>query len=301
MTTPDRAAYLLRELLQTPREQLTQFPRRMALHTQPTQEELECAQEVLFALVTALESERGPAWQRIRDAWVGLRQHVAAAIPLPGSLDPAPPAWLGGALPAKPTLGDPAPGTHASAEVERERARFVPTAPPAFAVAPAHPISSPAPMSLSTTPPTPPISPLQALLAGTTAPAPGAPVYGESYAVGPLPAAHGYPPVPQRSPPPPPVRPMAASAPVLQPAPEPVAALDLSAWTTSRYAALCAACSIEPARAPETAREYGLADDGERRRLDDHFAELFDREPAEQEQWERLIVQFRERLRPRSG
>lgn len=320
MTNPDRAALLVRELLQTPRDELVRFPQRMGLRTQPTQEELECAHEVLVALVTALESDGGPAWQRMRDAWVGLRQRVTSvAAPLPGPLEPAPPAWLG-SLPPKPSLGDAAPGTQAHNEAEQQRARFVPQAPPTFAAVAA--FSEPAlPMSLSQTPATPPISPLHALLAGNASPAggatpalpwtqnpsgtsPAAPVvYGESYAVSPRPAgAPGYPPTPtqgsaqaatppgappHRSPPPPPVRTTPAAAP------------DLSLWTASRYAALCAACSVEPSRALETQREYGITDEPMRRQLDDHFVDRFDRDPVEQELWERLVVQFRERLRPR--
>jgi hypothetical protein len=35
--------------------------------------------------------------------------------------------------------------------------------------------------------------------------------------------------------------------------------------------------------------------------LDDHFAERFDRDAAEQEQWERLVIQFRDRLRAPRG
>lgn len=332
MTTPERAALLIRELLQTPRGELVHFPTRMGLRTQPTQEDLESAYEVLVALVTALESDRGPAWQRIHDAWVGLRQRVTA-VPLPGSLSPAAPAWLG-TLPAMPALGDPAPGTAAAVEQARQHARFVPVAPPGSALRPI--IEPEPPMSLSATPPTPPLSPLRAFLAdnvptigagapwqtnaGSPSPTPLA-VYGESYATGPRPAGHpGYPPAPEsgavrppatpfgtnaapvmgfvspsprpqglsppRSPLPPPVRPAMPSSP------------DLTLWTTSRYAALCAACSAAPSRARETQQEYGLIDDHTRRQLDDHFAELFDREPAEQEQWERLVVQFRERIRP---
>jgi predicted dehydrogenase len=75
-----------------------------------------------------------------------------------------------------------------------------------------------------------------------------------------------------------------------------VTSVDLGAWTTSRYAALCAACSADPARALETAREYGLPDEAARRLVADHFTDRFDRDPAEQELWERLVQQFRERL-----
>jgi hypothetical protein len=73
----------------------------------------------------------------------------------------------------------------------------------------------------------------------------------------------------------------------------------MSSWTVSKYAAFCAACSTYPERAAETQRDYGIADERARRQLDDYFAERFDNDPAEQEQWERMLGQFRDQIAAR--
>lgn len=322
MSGPDRALFLLRELLQTPHDELALFPRRAGLRTQPTAEELAQAKELVESVVAALEADGGAAWQRVRDAWVGGRQRLGAP-PLAGLVDPPAPAWIG-PQPAKPSLGDPAPGTHEAADLERQRRRFVPEAPPV-------PVAPSPRLRNSQTPPTPPISPLRDLVAreargGLEAPrgagdwpqsrAPAspiaAPVYGEAYAAGPAPqtmpvlgATPAHTPLPVPALATPRATPMAVVAnssfapthalPGAVAAPE----LDLSSWTTARYAAFCAACSTDPSRAEDTAREYGLPSDAARRRLADHFSDRFDREPGEQELWERLVLQFRERLRSR--
>ncbi|MBM4356628.1 MAG: hypothetical protein FJ096_00805 [Deltaproteobacteria bacterium] len=332
MTSHDRALLLLRELLQTPSEELVHFPRRAGLHTQPTPDELERAQGLVGALVVALESERGSAaWQRVHDAWVGSRQRLGAP-PTPGLVDPPPPAWIGN-LPAMPSLGDPAPGTAEAEGLEQQRNRFVPQAPPTYSAPTGPTFDTPAfdalgapPMRRAQTPPTPPLTPRAELLAadartaapspgqhlpGWARPQPGAPsaattagVYGEAYAIGPAAASPSPPPqAPRVGPPPLPTaaaRGLAGAAPSLPP-PRPSLGFDPASWTVSRYAALCAACSASPQRAGDTAREYGVPDEHARRSLDDHFAERFDRDPTEQEQWERLVVQFRERLRSPRG
>lgn len=319
MTSHDRALHLLRELMQTGRDEFAHYPTRAGLRSQPSPEDIERAQELLVAIVDALESERGSsAWTRVHEAWTGSRQRLGAP-PARGLVSPPPPAWLGG-LPPAPSLSDPAPGTPAAAGVEQRRDRFVPQAPPALATSThgASTASRDAPeprMQRSQTPPTPPISPLRELLAAdarakgppnavaTPAPRPG--VYGESYAVGPAPTpavvleapltsmtpSHG-------------VRVAAHHLPAM-PAVAPTTtgggSFEATGWTVSRYAAFCAACSASPNRAAETAREYGIPDEHVRRQLDDYFAERFDRDADEQSQWERLVSQFRDRLRSVRG
>jgi hypothetical protein len=64
----------------------------------------------------------------------------------------------------------------------------------------------------------------------------------------------------------------------------------------ARYAALCAACAAYPQRIAETLREYGIASDHERTRIDAAWQDRFDDDPALQQQWERLFHQFRAQL-----
>jgi hypothetical protein len=361
--TPERAAAVFRELLQTPREELGSFTRRAGLMTRPVHQDLEQAQELLQAIALALQSNPGGDWVRVQAAWTGMRQRHGA-LPVTTSADPKPPEWVR-QLPPEPSLADAAPGTAAYQDQQAKRARFVPPAPPQatapsppFLPPPMIPANAAPPPALPPPPPRRPAPPPQVHpLSSHAQPAAAPPVYGESYAVAPgtgaplgglaVPASpNSYPQAPHAgaqahySPSAPAVQPHPAmpapsaqahyspSAPAVQPHPampapsaqahyspsapavQPHPAMPapfaeaaqpsgLSGWTVSKYAAFCAARSVHPDRALATQREYGIADEQGRRQLDDYFAARFDNDACEQEQWERLVAQFRDQLQSR--
>jgi len=124
--TPDRAATIFRELLQTPESELGHLPRRMGLQGHPNPPDLQQAKDLLDALVVALQSGPGPNWERVNTAW-------SAMVSKHGRLDknamgPEQPAWIRN-LPPKPTLGDPAPGSPGYAAAQEQQQRYVPPAP----------------------------------------------------------------------------------------------------------------------------------------------------------------------------
>lgn len=133
--TPNRAATVFRELLQTSDPELGQFARRAGLHGQPEPQDLMRARELLEAVAAALESNRRTDWSRLQDAWRGLRaKHApvapaAAADALGGYVsEPARPGWVRSEEIPKPSLGSPAPGTAGAGPPGR--AKFVPVARP---------------------------------------------------------------------------------------------------------------------------------------------------------------------------
>ena len=268
---PDKAASVFRELLQTPIKAFGHFAQRTGLHTNPNHQDLVQAQELLQAIACALESAPGPNWESVRAAWTGMRSKVGA-VHQPAVAKP--PAWVRDALPARPSLGDPAPGTEQRTEQEQQRARFVPVAQPQFVPPPA---AAPAPPPVAP-PPAPPVAPV------------AQPAYGGSYAqqaphAAPQATPPAPPPAPPRRPPPPPQR--------------QAAQVDLSGWSVSRYASFCAACAAFPTRVAQTQLEYGLPDDASRAQLDDLWQDRFDDDPAMQSQWEQTFRQFREQLQKR--
>jgi hypothetical protein len=139
--TPDRAASVFRELLATPKQDLNYFARRLGLPGNPDLGDLEHAKEILQILVVAMDSAPGPNWEKVTTMWGTLVARHGAVQP--SALEPRPPEWVRD-MPTKPTLGDPAPGTHGYQQQEVQRQRFVPaapqyTAPPSPAPAPAQP------------------------------------------------------------------------------------------------------------------------------------------------------------------
>ena len=90
--TPERASVLFRELLQTPAAELDQFARRNGLQGHPERSSLEQAQEILRALMVALQSGPGPNWDRVNTAW-------GALVAKHGKIDllaagPSRPSWV---------------------------------------------------------------------------------------------------------------------------------------------------------------------------------------------------------------
>jgi hypothetical protein len=262
--TPDRAAAIFRELLITPSSELVNFSRRQGLMGHPGPVELEHAKDLLQAMMVAMSSGPGPNWSRIHDAH-------QAMVSLHGKLDMnamgvAPPAWIrADALPAKPSLGDAAPGTSGYAQHQEQRERFVPAGKPRYV--------PPAEQAHGYPPP----------------PEPQAQGYP------PAPQAQGYPPAPapQQAAPPPPRR----SAPAQASAQPPAPAGESVETSVAKYAAFCAACAALPARMGHTMIEYGVASDAERERIDDDWQDRFDENPALHQQWERMFHQFRDQLR----
>jgi hypothetical protein len=146
---PDRAAAIFRELLQTPEHELDQFSVRNALPGHPHAGDLSRARELLQAMVIALQSGPGPNWARVADAHQAMvAAHGRMNVPAAG---PAPPAWIRD-MPAKPTLGDPAPGTHQAAAHQQKQERFIPVAKPQVMAPPVQPVQ-PAPPQRQPPPP----------------------------------------------------------------------------------------------------------------------------------------------------
>jgi hypothetical protein len=144
--TPERAASVFRELLMTPKQDLAHFARRVGLQG-PSTRDLEHAQEILQTLVMAMQSAPGPNWDKVSTMWGTL-------VAKHGSMKPSAlnkePAWVQGPAPAKPALGDLAPGTSGYQQQQQQQQRFVPSAPiyeqPAVAPEPAKPQPPPVPI-----------------------------------------------------------------------------------------------------------------------------------------------------------
>lgn len=144
--TPERAASVFRELLMTPKQDLTHFARRVGLQG-PSTLDLEHAQDILQTLVVAMQSSPGPNWDKVSSMWGTL-------VAKHGSIKPSAlkkePAWVQAAAPAKPSLGDPAPGTSNFQQQQQQQARFIPSAPvhqsPPAAPEPAKPQPPPVPV-----------------------------------------------------------------------------------------------------------------------------------------------------------
>jgi len=150
---PDRAAAIFRELLQTPEHELDQFSVRNGLAGHPHAGDLSRARELLQAMVVALQSGPGPNWARVADAHQAMvAAHGKMNVPAAG---PAPPAWIRD-VPAKPTLGDPAPGTHQAATHQQRQERFVPMAKPQVVAPVAAPVAAPPQAPPQRQPPPPP-------------------------------------------------------------------------------------------------------------------------------------------------
>ncbi|MBW2529420.1 MAG: hypothetical protein JRI23_34910, partial [Deltaproteobacteria bacterium] len=135
--TPNRAATVFRELLQTPDTELGQFSRRAGLHAQPDAQDLMLARELLQAVAAAIESNRRPDWDRVQSAWQGMRAKHAPA-PATAAADvadgyvaePAKPGWVRQEVVQKPSLGALAPGVEGAPEAGK--GKFVPVARPRF-------------------------------------------------------------------------------------------------------------------------------------------------------------------------
>ncbi len=127
--TPDKAATLFRELLQTPIEELGMYARRAGLHHSPEPEALSQGRELLIAVSIALESGKKESWEAVESAWKGLR--MKGGIPVSDPLLAAKrPGWVRPDMPDKPSLGDAAPGTSEYQEEQAQKQRFVPVARP---------------------------------------------------------------------------------------------------------------------------------------------------------------------------
>ena len=327
---PERAASIFRELLQAPNSELINLPRRMGLMGNPTPPDLERARELLQALMVALESGPGPNWDRIGTAWEAMRRMHGEMQR--EALGDAKPAWIRD-VPARPSLGDPAPGTASHASLEEERQRFVPQARPApaqhaayqqqpapqpQAYPPAQPQQAYAPAAQAY----PSAQPPQAYPSAPSAPPTGyapqasSPPVHPSHAATPQPhggwgSQPGYgapqaytpqsqapqpqaPPAPQ--PPPPPAR--RAPPPPPQRSAEPQTSDQGSIETSvAKYAAFCAACATQPERAFAIQVEYGIESPEGRARLDEMWQDRFDDDAGLHQQWERLFSQFRGQLR----
>jgi len=141
--TPDRASAIFRELLITPTQDLAQFSRRVGLQGNPAVQDLQHAKEILQTLTVALQSGPGPNWTPVTTIWGAMVAKHGS--PKSQAMAPQKPSWVGN-VPAKPTLGDPAPGTHGHVQQQQQRQRFVPNAQqPTPAPAPAKPEPPPPP------------------------------------------------------------------------------------------------------------------------------------------------------------
>ena len=300
--TPDRAATIFRELLQTPESELGHLPRRMGLPGNPTPPDLQQAKDLLDALVVALQSGPGPNWDRVNTAW-------GAMLSKHGKLDKSAmgysqPAWIRD-LPPKPTLGDPAPGSPGYASQQEQRQRYVPPSPQQHA-APQQPAVHAAPQQPVVTAPQQPAvhaAPQQAIpqQGGHQAgypPPPGLYSPPAGYAP-PAIQVHGATPSPppaqastaQASAPPQPPPPPQRSAP---PAPAPSEG-DIQS-SVAKYAAFCAACAAHPDRVFTTQVEYGITSPQMREQLDEDWQDRFDDDAELHARWEQLFQHFRKQL-----
>ncbi|HHH27918.1 MAG TPA: hypothetical protein ENK57_06195 [Polyangiaceae bacterium] len=282
--TPDRAATIFRELLQTPESELIHLPRRMGLQGHPTPPDLQQAKELLDALVVALQSGPGPNWDRVNTAW-------GAMVAKHGKLDKsamgyAQPAWIRD-LPPKPTLGDPAPGSPNHAAAQEQRQRFVPQAPPAPGYG-GHQAGYPPPGTYS--PPAvhapPAIQNHHAPTQGSHATGPQGSQPPQGFTPSPAPTRAPAPTRPQ--PPPPPQRSAPHAAPAAQEG-------DIRN-SVAKYASFCAACAAHPDRVFTTQVEYGITSPEMRASLDEDWQDRFDDDPQLHEKWEQLFRHFRKQL-----
>jgi hypothetical protein len=333
--TPERAAAIFRALLETPPQELVHFARRNGLEALPTPQDLAQAREMLQAIAVALNSNPGPNWERIATAWSAMRaRHGELHIEAAG---PKQPSWIQPAAPARPSLGDPAPGTTAHQQREEHRQRFVPPAPTGGAYAapspspvPATPYHSPhpgypaqaapphphaAPSHPAASPPAPPVrpwgppayqqpSPSQPSLPVAQQPAYAAQAYAAQAYAAPQPAhhdQHGSPAQHAYAPPhhAAPAQPPQHPQPAqqAQPPSPPMGGQPGIETSVATYAAFCAACAAAPDRVAITMTQYGLGGSDARADLDDLWQDRFDDDPALHQQWERLFHQFRAQLR----
>lgn len=289
--TPDRAATIFRELLQTPESELGHLPRRMGLPGHPTPPDLQQAKDLLDALVVALQSGPGPNWDRVNTAW-------SAMVTKHGKLDKSAmgynqPAWIRD-LPPKPTLGDLAPGSPGYAAGQEQRQRYVPPAP--GQAAPHHPAPQPpAPHQGGHQAGYPPPPGLYSPPAGYAPPA--VQVHGTA----PTPAPQASPPPQPRQPPPPPQRsappaPQATQTPQAAAAPPAAPAEGDIRHSVAKYASFCAACAAHPDRVFTTQVEYGITSPEMRASLDEDWQDRFDDDAELHAKWEQLFQHFRKQL-----
>jgi len=333
--TPNRAATVFRELLQTPDQELGQFASRAGLHGQPDAQDLVRARELLEAVAAALESNRSPDWNRIEEAWKGMRtKHApapttAAAAAADGYVaEPAAPVWVRDEVLSKPSLGSPAPGSVGAGE--SPKSKFIPVAHPRHvpnsgAEAPPNAAHAQTPLAASAPPtqqamPTPPPPQVQAhaqaeaqlpampaMLApvGTGSGQPIVPQAPEGFTAAAQPPAVPPAAAPERPAPPPSPRPeppaAQASPPAAAPAPGAAAGTDAGAidQSVAKYAAFCAACAEFPDRLADTMAGYGIGDVAQRAALDQLWQDRFDDEPEVMSKWEELFAHFRGSFRQR--
>ncbi|MBI4702637.1 MAG: hypothetical protein HY744_16065 [Deltaproteobacteria bacterium] len=299
MTASSKAS-LLQELLDTADAVLVTFAQRVGLASPPDLDDLRRARELLQAIDWALQANTLAYWLRVESAWKGMqtapepppppslmRNPAAGSAPGPAAWDrpavaadwpgapegaaaqpqpacaagPAKPAWVR-SLPAKPSLGDLAPGM---------------APPPVQRVVPRAPVAPP------------PWSP-------PAAPAPAAPRGAPPVA----PARRGLPPprhaavaaaprAPQGSPP------AAASA-----GPDGAGGRDVET-DIGRYAEFCAHCAAYPDRLTAVGVRFGLRPEETRDALDELWQARFDDDPALQQHWEQLVAWYRDALARGAG
>lgn len=149
--TPNRAATIFRELLQTPDAELGQLARRAGLRGPLDPQDLSRARELLEAVAQALESNRRADWDRLRDGWTAMRSKrssaaTSAAAEVAGAYtaEPSRPGWVRSESVAKPSLGAAAPGLDPSGQPAR--GQLIPAACPAEPPTPSQPDPSRPPL-----------------------------------------------------------------------------------------------------------------------------------------------------------
>jgi hypothetical protein len=322
--TPERAAALFAELMQTPTGELAHFARRHGLTGDPSPRDLEHARDLLQAVWVALQAAPGPHWERIADAWGAMiARHGKVDIAAAG---PAPPPWVRPPPPPKPSLGDPAPPGRGSDPMHHGAGHGgYPGASPYGHAGGAYPPAGYGPPGYpATTPQAAGYPPQAAYPAGGYPPAgypphPGAPQpgypphqaaqagYPPQAAQGGYPPVHaggypshlaaqphaaGYAPAPGASSP---VGQAYAAGVPGSPSPaQPVqsSAALAAASSVVAYAALCARCAAFPDRVAATQLEYGIGSVLERCSIDEHWQDRFDEDPALHREWERLCALY---------
>src|SRR5262245_37194478 len=90
--SPDRIASIVRDLYQSPKQELAHFARRHGLTGEPSTTDVERAQEIVRALALAFQSGPGPNWRRVHDAYETMvSRHGVVDM---SAIGPAPPQWV---------------------------------------------------------------------------------------------------------------------------------------------------------------------------------------------------------------